>query len=114
MSEMKGAEALVRTLEAAGVRYLFGVSGTSVIEVLDALVAHPGVRYVTGTHEGPVVAMADGYALGEAGVVNHMFPGTANALGNHNARDRVPMVVMCGEQDTRYRARRAHRDAGHH
>ena len=113
MSEMKGAEALVRTLEAAGVRYLFGLSGTSVIEVLDALVAHPGVRYVTGTHEGPVVAMADGYARasGETGVVNlHMFPGTANALGGiYNAqRDHVPLVVMCGEQDTRYSGRDGH------
>ncbi len=113
MSEIKGAEALVRTLEAAGVKYLFGLSGTSVIEVLDALVGHPKVQYVTGTHEGPVVAMADGYARasGEVGVVNvHMFPGTANALGGmYNAyRDRIPVVVMCGEQDTRYSGRDGH------
>ncbi len=110
---IKGAEALVRTLEAAGVRYLFGLSGTSVIEVLDALVGHPDIHYVTGTHEGPVVAMADGYARasGEVGVVNiHMFPGTANALGGiYNAqRDRVPLVVMCGEQDTRFSGRDGH------
>ncbi len=113
MREIKGAEALVRTLEAAGVRYLFGLSGTSVIEVLDALVAHPKLEYITGTHEGPVVAMADGYARasGEVGAVNiHMFPGTANALGGmYNAqRDRVPLVVMCGEQDTQYSGRDGH------
>ena len=60
-----------------------------------------------GAHEGPVVAMADGYAraTGRPAFVSlHVAAGTANgAIGMLNAlRSRTPLVVLAGQQDSRH------------
>ena len=102
---MNVAAALMRTLRAAGVRYLFGNPGTTELPFLDALDGS-GLEYIVALQEATAVAAADGWAQasGEVGVVNlHVAPGLANGLSIlHNAaRARTPLVVTAGQQDTR-------------
>ncbi len=86
---------------------MFGNPGTTELPFVDALAADGRFRYVLGTHEGPVVAMADGYAraTGRPAFVNlHVAAGTANGLiGMLNAlRSRTPLVIVAGQQDSRH------------
>lgn len=102
---MNVAAALMRTLRAAGVRYLFGNPGTTELPFLDALDGS-GLEYVVALQEATAVAAADGWAQasGEVGVVNlHVAPGVANGLSilHSAARARSPLVVTAGQQDTR-------------
>ncbi|MDR7566951.1 MAG: thiamine pyrophosphate-binding protein [Armatimonadota bacterium] len=103
---MRAAHALLEVLRARGVRFLFGLPGSTEAAVLDALREVSGIRYVLALQEGIAVAMADGYARasGEAGVVNlHTTVGTLGGLSLlYNAwRDRVPVVVLACHKDTR-------------
>jgi benzoylformate decarboxylase len=104
--QARAAHALLATLRARGVRFLFGLPGSTEAAVLDALGEVPEIRYVLALQEGIAVAMADGYARasGQAGVVNlHTTVGTLGGLSLlYNAwRDRVPVVVLARHKDTR-------------
>ena len=96
-----GAQALVESLERAGVEVVFGYPGGNVLDIFDAL---PEGRFdfVLGRHEQGCVHMADGYAraLGRPGVVVVTSgPGLTNTitgLGTANM-DGVPMVLVCGQ-----------------
>lgn len=106
MSRMIAAQAIWEILRKQGIRYIFGNPGTTEISLLDSLAGCPELRFVLGTHETAVVAMADGYArLGEKpGVVLiHSVPGTCNAMGSLYTAFRygTPLVIMAGQQDTR-------------
>src|SRR5660397_87865 len=82
---MRGAEIFLGTLERAGVRYLFGLPGSTEAPILDALAGNSNLEYVLGLHENVAVGMADGYARasGQVGVVNlHTSVGTFNGLAN--------------------------------
>ena len=86
---------------------VFGNPGTTELPLVDRLVGDQRFDYVLGLHEGPLVAMADGYAraTGRTSLVNlHVAAGTANGLiGMLNAmRSRTPMVVLAGQQDSRH------------
>ena len=59
---MRLAEAFVEILRDEGVDRVFGNPGTTELPLVDALAKDGGLPYVLGAHEGPVVAMADGYA----------------------------------------------------
>ncbi|MFD6397602.1 thiamine pyrophosphate-binding protein [Nocardia sp. NPDC060249] len=103
------AEALLAILREEGVTTIFGNPGTSELPFLDALGQAPDIEYVLGVHEGPLVAMADGYAraTGRPAFVSlHIAAGLANGLvGLLNARrSRTPLVVMAGQQDRRHLA----------
>ena len=65
------------------------------------------LEFVLGLHEGPVVAMATGYALGRNApslAVLHTTAGLGNAVGAiATARvNRAPVVVVVGQQDRRH------------
>lgn len=60
--EGTGGELLAEQLMASGVEYLFGNSGTGDAGFYDALVDRPQLKYVLVPHEGPLAAMAAGYA----------------------------------------------------
>jgi benzoylformate decarboxylase len=99
-----GAEAVLRTAESAGVRHVFGLPGTSVAKFLDELTMHPNLPYILGKHEGPTVAMADGYAkiTGRTAFVNlYMVGGTMNSLAMlyDSHKTRTPLVVTVGQQE---------------
>ncbi|WP_375739410.1 acetolactate synthase large subunit [Pseudomonas boanensis] len=108
MSEMNGAESLVKTLLASGVDTCFANPGTSEMHFVAALDRNPGMRCVLGLFEGVVTGAADGYArlAGKpAATLLHCGPGLANGLANlHNARRaRTPMVNIVGDQATHHR-----------
>lgn len=106
-TRLRPAEALLHILRDEGVDKVFGNPGTSELPFLDSLVDTPDIEYVLGVHEGPLVAMADGYAraTGRCSFVSlHIAAGLANGLiGLLNAsRSRTPMVVTAGQQDRRH------------
>jgi benzoylformate decarboxylase len=103
---MNPSEAVVEVLRSEGVDRVFGNPGTTELPFVDALV-DADLPYVLGLHEGPLVAMADGYArvTGRPALVSlHIAAGLANGLiGMLNARrSRTPLVVLAGQQDRRH------------
>ncbi|AYG03151.1 thiamine pyrophosphate-binding protein [Gryllotalpicola protaetiae] len=101
-----GGEAVVRALKALGVTQVFGVVGTAMLEVYDALHDESGIRYVGVRHEQNAVHMADGYARisGRPGVVfaGQPGPGVTNLIsGLAEARLAFsPVVVIAGDTST--------------
>src|SRR5689334_15237069 len=105
---MDGAEALLRTAAAAGVRVCFANPGTTELPLVAGLDRVPGVRAVLGLHEGVCTGAADGYAgmtRTPALTLLHLGPGLANGLANlHNARRAAsPVVNLVGEQASWHR-----------
>jgi len=84
MAATTGGEALVAALEDAGVRYVFGLLGSSTMEVYDALYEHPTIRYIGVRDERSGTHMADGYGRisGEPGVIlaGQAGPGSSNLV----------------------------------
>lgn len=102
---MNGAESLIRTLVAAGVKVCFANPGTSEMHFVGALDKVPGMRSILGLFEGVVSGMADGYARisgKPAATLLHLGSGLGNAIANlHNARRaQSPMVNIVGEHAT--------------
>lgn len=87
---MNGAESLVQTLLASGVRVCFANPGTSEMHFVAALDRHPEMRCILCLFEGGVSGAADGYyRMTEevAATILHLAPGFGNAFANlHNAR----------------------------
>jgi benzoylformate decarboxylase len=103
---MRGIDAFLEMLAAAGAGYLFGNPGTTELPLCDAMTADSRVQYILGLQEVPVMAMADGYAMasGKLGVVNvHICAGLGNAMGMlYNAfRSGTPLLLTAGQQDRR-------------
>jgi acetolactate synthase-1/2/3 large subunit len=101
---LDGAQALIKTLEALGVEYIFGYSGGAVIPIFDAVVTtKTKIKLIATRHEQGAVHMADGYARasGKPGVVLVTSgPGAGNAItGLMTAHmDSVPIIVISGQQ----------------
>src|SRR5512136_1921183 len=105
---------LVEYLERLGVEVVFGLTGHTIIAMLDAL-GHSRVRYITTRHEQVAAHAADGYARasGKIGVLlTHLGPGLTNATtGVANAAlDSIPMVVIAGDVPSHYLGRHAHQE----
>lgn len=87
-----------------GMTRIFGNPGSTEVAFLTDL--PPDLEFVLALHEGSVVGMATGYAIGSgkpAFVNLHTAPGLGNAINAiANARDcRAPLVVVIGQQDRR-------------
>jgi acetolactate synthase-1/2/3 large subunit len=100
-----GAQALIRTLVAAGIDTCFANPGTSEIHIVAALDLVPEMRAVLTLFEGVATGAADGYARmadAPAATLLHLGPGLGNGLANlHNARRaRVPVVNIVGDHAT--------------
>ena len=70
--ELKGADILVRALQAEGVDYLWGYPGGAALHIYDALYRQETIRHVLVRHEQAAVHAADGFAraTGEVGVLS--------------------------------------------
>jgi benzoylformate decarboxylase len=106
---MRPIDAMLAILRDEGVDTVFGNPGTSELPFVDGLSQVDDISYVLGVHEGPLVAMASGYARATrrtAFVSLHIAAGLANGLvGLLNAsRSRTPLVVTAGQQDRRHLA----------
>ena len=104
MTNLTGAEALVRTLEHHGIDVAFGIPGGAILPVYDALTASR-IRHVGARHEQGAGHMAEGYArvTGRIGVVFATSgPGATNLVTPlMNARaDSTPLLAITGQVAT--------------
>ena len=88
-----------------GLTTLFANPGSTEIPFLVGM--PDDLEFVLGLHEGSVVGMASGYAIGRgepALVLLHTTAGLGNAVGAlATARvNRAPLVVLVGQQDRRH------------
>ncbi|MEU9844525.1 acetolactate synthase large subunit [Actinomadura sp. NPDC048032] len=101
MSTQDAARLLVRTLEAEGVEYVFGIPGEENIHFVDALNDSP-IRYVLVRHEQGAAFMAEIYGrlTGKAGVASATLgPGAINLqLGVADATTNSTPVVAISAQ----------------
>src|SRR5246127_5634890 len=92
---------LIESLEAQGVRHVFGIPGVHNLELYRGL-ARSGLRHVTGRHEQGLGFMADGYARvsGRPGVCFTITgPGLTNittAMGQAYG-DSIPLLVISSQ-----------------
>jgi acetolactate synthase I/II/III large subunit len=98
---MNVAEAVGRTLAAAGVDCVFGVVGSGNFHITNALV-DAGARFVAARHESGAATMADGYARmsGKLSALTvHQGCGLTNAMTGitEAAKSRTPMIVVAAE-----------------
>jgi len=101
MSELTGGQAVVELLKAEHVRYIFGIVGSTFLDVLDALYDDRSVEYINVRHEQAGAFMADGLArvTGTPGVclvtsgpgATNLLTGVAAAYVAHS-----PVVVLVG------------------
>ena len=103
--KIKTAELLLRYLEGEGVEYIFGVPGTSLVPLYDAINKQDAIKPILSKHEEGAAFMADGYARvsGKIGVCYATSgPGTTNLVtGVANAyMDNIPLLVITGQVPT--------------
>lgn len=106
---MKVVEFLLQSLEAVGVRHIFGNPGTTEIPLARACADRgpDGLRYVVALSEVSAVPMGDAQSRLRRGlgVVNlHVAPGLGNGMGNLYTASiaKSPLLVLVGSQDTRF------------
>lgn len=103
--DLNGSEILVRSLQAEGVKFLWGYPGGAVLYIYDALYKQDSIQHVLVRHEQAAVHAADGYAraTGDVGVaLVTSGPGVTNAVtGIATAyMDSIPMVIITGQVPT--------------
>ncbi|MEO6458573.1 MAG: acetolactate synthase large subunit [Chloroflexia bacterium] len=96
------AELLVRCLENEGVKYVFGVPGEEILDLLDALSRSESIQFVTTRHEQGAAFMADVYGRLSTypGVcMATLGPGATNLItGIADATlDLAPLVAITGQ-----------------
>jgi acetolactate synthase-1/2/3 large subunit len=97
--------AVVRVLEAEGVRHVYGLPGGHVLAIYDALVDTPDIQHVLVRHEHAAASMAAAHAqlTGEPGIcLVTAGPGATNLL-TAVAEAYVgclPMIVLAGRGST--------------
>lgn len=98
---LSGADLLVKTLEALGVRHVFGYPGGAIMPVYDALVGSR-LRHYLARHEQGAIHAAEGFArsTGALGVcMATSGPGATNLVtGLADAYlDSVPLLAITGQ-----------------
>uniref|UniRef100_UPI000D38BA0A thiamine pyrophosphate-binding protein n=1 Tax=unclassified Variovorax TaxID=663243 RepID=UPI000D38BA0A len=99
-SHHRGADALIQSLQAAGVKRIFTLSGNHIMPVFDAAFGS-GIELVHTRHEASTVHMADAWAriTGEVGVALVTGgPGHANAVAALYTAQmaEAPVVLLSG------------------
>jgi len=100
--ELRGAEILIRALQAEGVERVWGYPGGATLHIYDALYKQSTIQHVLVRHEQAAVHAADGYAraTGDVGVaLVTSGPGVTNAVtGIATAyMDSTPLVIITGQ-----------------
>ena len=101
---LTGAQAMVKSLEMAGVEVMFGLPGGATLPVYDPILESP-IRHVLVRHEQGAGHMAQGYAhvTGRPGVVLVTSgPGATNIVTPlcDAYMDSIPMVAITGQVAT--------------
>jgi len=103
--ELRGAEILIKALQAENVKYVWGYPGGAVLHIYDAFFKQETIQHILVRHEQAAVHAADGYAraTGEVGVaLVTSGPGVTNAVtGIATAyMDSIPLVIISGQVPT--------------
>lgn len=101
MAEMSGGQAVIELLKAEQVRHIFGIVGSTFLDVLDVLYDDKSVEYINVRHEQGGAFMADGLArvTGRPAVclvtsgpgATNLLTGIASAYVGHS-----PVVAISG------------------
>ena len=96
---LSGSEIVIECLKEQGVDTIFGYPGGTILNMYDALYAHPEIRHILTSHEQGAAHAADGYAraTGRVGVVwATSGPGATNLVtGIATAMlDSIPIVAF--------------------
>jgi thiamine pyrophosphate-dependent acetolactate synthase large subunit-like protein len=115
MADVSGGRAVVELLKAEGVRYVFGIVGSTFLDVLDTLSDDRSVEYVNVRHEQAAAFMADGLArvTGRPGAclvtsgpgATNLLTGAAAAFVGHS-----PVVMLVGGVDRAHQNKDAFQD----
>lgn len=102
MGKITGAEILIKSLKAEGVKHVFGYPGGSIIPLTDKLYGDKKLKFYLTRHEQGAVHAADGYAraTGKVGVcIATSGPGATNLVtGIATANmDSIPIVAITGQ-----------------
>ncbi|APW46438.1 acetolactate synthase 3 catalytic subunit [Rhodoferax antarcticus] len=105
VQELRGAEILIKALQAENVKYVWGYPGGAVLHIYDAVFKQDTIQHILVRHEQAAVHAADGYAraTGDVGVaLVTSGPGATNAVtGIATAyMDSIPMVIITGQVPT--------------
>ncbi|MBI2887389.1 MAG: thiamine pyrophosphate-binding protein [Chloroflexi bacterium] len=110
MATMKAGRALVQVLQKEGIKYVFGIVGSTFLETLDAFYGRSDITYLSVRHEQGAAFMADGYAratglpavclvtAGAAG--SNLVTGVASAYTGHS-----PVIAIVGGPNSSYQYR---------
>jgi acetolactate synthase-1/2/3 large subunit len=82
-SSRTASQSVVEALDKEGVEYVFGLTGTHVLPIFDALADKPHIRHITVKHESAAAYMAStyGFLTGRPGVaLVTAGPGATNSL----------------------------------
>jgi acetolactate synthase-1/2/3 large subunit/sulfoacetaldehyde acetyltransferase len=115
MATISGGRAVVELLKAEGVRYVFGIVGSTFLDVLDTLYDDKAIEYVNVRHEQAAAFMADGLArvtgLPGACLVTS-GPGATNLLTGVAAAyvAHSPVVALVGGVDRAHQNKDAFQD----
>ena len=101
MAKMAAGRAVVESLRVEGVRYIYGIVGSCMIEIMDDLYDREDIAFIGTRHEQGAAHMADGFARvsGRAGVcmatngpgATNLVTGVSVALLSHS-----PLVAITG------------------
>lgn len=102
-----GGDLVVAYLKAEGVKFVFGVIGSSILDLTDALYREPAIRYVPTQHEQAAAYMADGYArlTGQPGVCTATVgPGVTNLTSGMAQAfvESSPVIALAGDIHTHH------------
>lgn len=118
MAKMTAGQAVVEALRAEGVKYVFGIVGGTVLEIMDALYDQPDIRFMSVRHEQAGAFMADGFAraTGIPGVclvtngpgATNLITGVYAAYAGHS-----PVIAIAGAPSRDVVYRDAFQEADH-
>ena len=101
MVKMSGGRAVVESLRTEGVRYVYGIVGSCMVEIMDDMYDRRDIGWIGTRHEQGAAHMADGYARvsGKPGVcmatngpgATNLVTGVSVALLSHS-----PMIAITG------------------
>jgi acetolactate synthase-1/2/3 large subunit len=102
VTRIRGADAILRCLEAEGVEVAFGIPGGAILPLYDAFAHGTTVRHVLARHEQGAGHMAEGYARasGKPGVaIATSGPGATNLVTAiaDAWMDSTPLVCITGQ-----------------
>ncbi len=100
MAKMSGAKAIVEVLKEEGIKHVFQLPGSQIIDILDEIHQSP-IRTIMTRHEQGAAFMADGYARATRGMgvcMATVGPGAMNLVSGIAAsyKASIPVIAITG------------------